>query len=144
MTIEQITANDSYDWKGESYSEVDPAAIERLLTGHRVTKVADDHLLLDDGTLLKLIGNDGGCGCDAGCYPLTELNGVDNVITRVEVDARPSGDDYPNDAEGAYRIFVYADNERVNLATFTGSDGNGYYGTGFEILVRRPAVTPDA
>jgi hypothetical protein len=124
-----IGANDRYAWKGEAYDENDAAAIEQLLVGRKVTKVGDDHLLLDDGTLLKLIGHEGGCACSAG---------VDNVITRVEIaDERTA--DAAHEYGGHWRIFVFADNERINLATFTGDDGNGYYGTGFEVLVKRAA-----
>lgn len=131
--------------------------IERLLLGHKVTKVDGEHLVLDNGTVIKAIGHEGGCACSAGDYLLSALNGVDNVITRVEFDYHPAGDfedswDYekheskptaaqkcdPSQDEytGHYRIFVYADNEKINLMQFDGSDGNGYYGTGYEILVR--------
>jgi hypothetical protein len=41
------------------------------------------------------------------------------------------------DTGGKYQIFVYADNEMINVATFTGSDGNGYYGSGFTFEVVR-------
>lgn len=116
--------------------------IQALLVGHSVSKVADETLILDDGRRLKFVGNDGGCACDAGCYPLTELNGVDNVITAVEFVDSPSGDDYDDDdnyvGPGHYKIFVFADNQKVNLATFEGSDGNGYYGTGYFIEVLAP------
>ena len=128
----------------------DQTEITNLLLGRKVTKVADDHLLLDDGTVIKAIGHEGGCACASGCYDLSALNGVDNIITRVEFDYHPGGDhepwDGPNEAKkcdpaqedwtGHYRIFVYADNQRVNLMRFDGTDGNGYYGTGFELLVR--------
>lgn len=133
-------------------NEDDKEAITELLTGRRVAKVDDEHLVLDDGTVIKAIGHDGGCACDAGCYDLSVLNGVDNVITRVEFDYHPAGDhdpyDRPNEAmacnpdqeewSGHYRIFVFADNQQINLMQFDGTDGNGYYGTGFEILVRPP------
>lgn len=121
------------------YDQDAHGAIALLLLGHAVSKVADDHLLLDDGTLLRLVGNDGGCACSAGCYDLTALNGVENIITAVEFEDEPEGDD-PDlwDADGAYRIFVFAGNERINLATFEGSDGNGYYGTGYHLMVRLP------
>lgn len=118
------------------YNEDDKQEITDLLMGRKVTKVGDDRLLLDDGTALVLRGHEGGCACSAGDYDLTELNGVDNVITRVEFEDSPDGDDYAS-GEGFYKIFVYAANERINLATFEGSDGNGYYGTGYEIRVRR-------
>jgi hypothetical protein len=120
------------------YTEVDHAPIAELLTGRKVVEVKLDGevgtIRLDDGTELTLIGHDGGCGCSAGCYPLTELNGVDNVITKVEFEDSPSADDEAG--EGHYKIFVFADNQRINLATFEGSDGNGYYGTGYSIEVR--------
>jgi hypothetical protein len=116
------------------YTEEDTEKISNLLTGRTVTKVADDRLILDNGTELLLVGNDGGCACNAGCYDLTELNGVDNVITSVVLDNSPDGEDTPG--EGTYRIFVFANNERINLATFTGTDGNGYYGTGYTIHVK--------
>lgn len=141
----------------------DQEEIIDLLMGRKVTKVDGEHLLLDDGTVIKAIGHDGGCACSAGCYDLSVLNGVDNIITRVEFDYHPTGDgegwdDEPTDAqqcefgpqedkyEGHYRIFVFAEDQRINLMQFDGTDGNGYYGTGFEILVRRPqrATTPEA
>lgn len=133
-------------------SQDDEQAITELLMGRKVTKVDAEHLLLDNGTVIKAIGHDGGCACSAGCYDLSVLNGVDNIITRVEFDYRPAGDgEYPTFDEGDpdapedkwtgyYRVFVFADNQQINLMQFDGSDGNGYYGTGFEILVRD--VTP--
>lgn len=128
-------------------NEEDRDVITKLLLGKKVVKADREHLLLDDGTTIKAIGHDGGCACNAGCYDLSVLNGVDNIITRVEYDYRPAGDGdkvegsgHPDDPEdewsGYYRVFVYADNQRINLMQFDGTDGNGYYGTGFELLVR--------
>ena len=72
------------------------------------------------------------------------LNSADNAITAVEFDYAPHSDDDDDiDDEagsGYYRIFVYAENQKINLMQFDGTDGNGYYGTGFEILVRRPSA----
>lgn len=113
--------------------EYEKEKITELLTGRKVIKVSDDTLRLDNGTVLKLAGNDGGCGCSAGCYDLTELNGVDDIITSVEFEDSPDVDVI--DGEGTYRIFVFADNQRINLATFKGTDGNGYYGTGYSIEI---------
>lgn len=126
----------------EVFDESAGQKIANLLVGRKVTKVADDQLVLDDGTQLRLVGNDGGCSCGAGDYTLTELNGVDNVITSVMLAADPGGDHHIG--SGTYKIYVYADNEKINLATFKGTDGNGYYGTGFEIHVTYPdQVLPD-
>jgi hypothetical protein len=130
-------------------NEQDTDEITALLMGRKVEQVDGEHLLLDDGTVIKAIGHDGGCACSAGCYDLTVLNGVDNIITRVEYDYQPAGDwksgsretPHPDDPEdewtGFYRVFVFADNQQINLMQFDGSDGNGYYGTGFELLVRK-------
>ena len=116
------------------YSYADKADIAALLIGRRVTKVAADTLELDDGTILRLVGNDGGCSCSAGCYDLAELNDADNVITDVSFEDTP-GIDY---ADGRYSIFVFAAHKRITLARFEGTDGNGYYGTGYRIEVTRP------
>lgn len=122
-----------------TFNEGDERQICELLLGRTVTKVGADELELDDGTRLKLEGHEGGCSCGAGDYELTELNECDNVITKVELLNSPDGDWEGGD--GTYRIFVYADNQRINLATFEGSDGNGYYGTGYSIHVTRPRVS---
>lgn len=114
--------------------------IRELLMGHSVTKLSDDNLVLDNGVTLQLVGNDGGCGCNSGCYDLTELNGVDNIITDVQFES-PGIDDYDGtggyeDVSGTYKIFVFADNQKINLAEFYGTDGNGFYGTGYHIYFR--------
>lgn len=119
--------------KETNLNQSDSGAIRELLLGHKVVKVDDDTLRLDNGTTLRLKGNEGGCSCNAGCYDLTVLNGIDNIITKVEYNFDPGGDDMNGD--GVYEIFVFADNQKVNLATFAGTDGNGYYGTGFSINV---------
>lgn len=116
-----------------TYSQIDKQAITSLLVGRRVMKIADDTLVLDDGRLLRFEGNDGGCCCSAGCYDLTDLNDVDNIITKVGFVDSPDGDDL--DGEGHYKIFVFAGHRKINLATFKGNDGNGYYGTGYSIHV---------
>jgi hypothetical protein len=120
-----------------AYNEYNKAEISALLLGHRVTKVTDDTLQLDDGRLLTFVGNDGGCACGGGDYNLTELNGVDNIITHVEYADEPGCGDWDSRTySGYYKIFVFAGHQRINLATFTGDDGSGYYGTGYAIHVR--------
>jgi hypothetical protein len=134
------------------YTQDDGDAIAELLVGHRIVSAekgdfdypgrsswdvrAEGRLVLDDGTTLFLRGNEGGCSCSAGDYPLEKVAAVDNIITSARVEASPEGDDV--DGEGAYRIFVFADNQEINVAEFVGSDGNGYYGTGFALTVVRP------
>jgi hypothetical protein len=115
------------------FTESDEQGITDLLMGRSVTVAGDALLRLDDGTELEIIPNEGGRACPAGNYELTALNGIENIITRVELDVVNPGEDQ----ETSYRIFVYAGNERVNLISVDGSDGNGYYGTGYEIRVKR-------
>jgi hypothetical protein len=117
--------------------------LRELLVGKKITSVkmgpdAYDpvgHLTLSDGTELEVWGHDGGCACSSGCYPLTELNAVDNIITNVEVDANPTDDYGDSPDEGYYRIFVFSEDRRFPLASFEGTDGNGYYGTGWWLKV---------
>jgi hypothetical protein len=125
----------------ERSREKDRSAIGDLLIGRRVVGVADETLTLDDGTVLVFAGNEGcqAIGCGHGDYRLTELNGVDNVITSVEFDDAPDG--AYGDGNGRYRLFVLAGETRVNLATFEGTDGNGYYCSGYEVYVNPAAET---
>lgn len=118
-------------------------AIGELLIGRKVKKVNDDTIMLDNGTVLQIFGNRGGCLCGSGDYDITELNEVDNIITSVEFDYNPGGDHRDDLGEGYYKIFVYADNRKVNLVTLKGSDGNGHYGTGYEIIVVAPEKKAD-
>ena len=106
-------------------------------------------LTLSDGTVLKVWGNEGCCGCSAGWYELSALNAPGGVITNVEVDEKPDEDygtcpeckaegrgwDYDCPHRGWYRVFVVTADERTMLASFEGSDGNGYYGTGWWLRV---------
>lgn len=128
-------------YKGDiQYDQDDEAQIAELLVGRRVEKVSENTLLLDDGTVLEVQGNEGGCSCGAGDYELTELNSVDNAIMSVSVENRTKSDEELGDDYGyeeVYTIFVYAENQQIKLAEFEGSDGNGYYGTGFQLTVKK-------
>lgn len=117
-----------------------------LLFGRKIVKVemdtdfpnadnnyAEGCLTLDDGTMLLVGGNEGCGGCPSGYYWLTDLATVDNAITNVSVEEDFSGR-YEDD--GVYRIFVVAEDQTQHLvASFEGSDGNGYYGTGWWLTV---------
>lgn len=135
--------------------EDDHAEIEALLLGRRIVKAemgmvpipdptryrqtfVEGVLTLDDGTRIYAQGNDGGCSCGAGDYPLAHLTAVDNVITSVRFDDRPDDDATDSGDGGWYRIFVVADASEINIASFEGSDGNGFYGTGYTLFVQRP------
>ena len=106
--------------------------VKELLLFHKVVSVQarndqDAELVLDNGTVLEVYGNEGCGGCENGWYYLTALNKCDNAITNVEV--------VQDECETVFSIFVYADDTRINLVTYEGDD-NGYYGTGYYLRVK--------
>jgi hypothetical protein len=136
------------------YTEDNDQEITDLLIGHRIVSAemgdVGDYpgrgweyrrpqglLTLDDGTKLYLAGNE--CSCCAQ-YDLEKVASVDNIITAVRVECDPDADraDRYDTEPGVYRIFVLADAVEINVAEFVGTDGSGYYGTGFELAVVRP------
>lgn len=129
--------------------ETDVETLRKLLIGRSVVSVhlggdglpkygyayPEGSVTLDDGTVLLLAGNTGGCICGAGDYELRRLNDMPiNGITNVEVTEETFGDDR-YEPDRVYRIFVLAQDQRFELAAFEGNDGNGYYGTGFWFTV---------
>src|SRR5258705_6131709 len=87
----------------------DKEEIVELFVGKSVQKVADDTLLLSDGNLLEIVPNSGGCSCGGGDYDIEVLNGVENIITNVEVvESGTDGWDNPYNWRTSYDIFVLA------------------------------------
>jgi len=131
-----IAADSSYlDESLKGYDQDDHKQIRQLLLGHKIERIADDHLRLDDGTVAKVVPNRGEC-CAAGDYQLDDLNGCDNIVTSVEFEEGVKVEDGSYDT--VYRVFVVAEDKRINLFAVSGDDGSGYYGTGYELLVRYP------
>ena len=118
--------------------ETDEKEIARLLIGRSVVEADSElgYMVLDDGTRLRVVGNEGCSGCCSGLYEVKGIAEVRNAITSVETDVRIVPDTYGEDK--VYRIYVVADGIRTELLNVSGSDGNGYYGTGYEIFVTLP------
>jgi hypothetical protein len=116
----------------ETYDHNAEDDITRLLVGRKVTKVDHETLSLDDGTILKVLPNDGCGGCTNGYYELEALNEVENAIMSVEFTESQNLD--------MLSIFVYCEGveTRQQLLEVSGDDGNGYYGYGYRIRVIRP------
>lgn len=109
--------------------------IRDLLMYRKIVKVERDTLYLDNGVELEVCANSGCGGCSAGWYEITELNGCDNAITNVEFECDDIND--PNSYDDtSYKIFVYAEDKKIKILQVDGSDGNGYYGTGYSIIVK--------
>jgi len=134
----------------KTLSHNDTEDIAALLTGRRIVAVEQGHfdlpdqswktasgkLTLDNGAVVLVVPNEGGCACSAGDYALTSLAACDNIITSVNVVALDGHDDWGTDR--SYRIYVVADAVEINVVQIDGDDGNGYYGTGYELIVTVP------
>lgn len=122
-------------YKDRTLYECNEKEIEELLLGHKI--VADessDSLILDNGVLLQINPNIGCGGCESGNYYLQHIASVNNAITNVEF-VEEYDDDYHYKH---YKIFVIADGMTTELLDVYGTDGNGYYGTGYTIDVCIP------
>lgn len=128
-------------YKDRTLCEENEKEIEELLIGHKVTVYGDDNLVLDNGVMLHINPNVGCYGCESGNYYLEHIASVNNAITSVEFvnEHEDIGDD-DFDAEyyQHYKIFVIADGMTTELLDIYGTDGNGYYGTGYTIDVYIP------
>jgi hypothetical protein len=133
----------------ETLSENDDQKIADLLVGRRIVAAeqgsfklglnrwddeAEGKLTLDDGTVVYVVPHIGGCSCGAGDYSLTSLAKVDNVITSVRLAAEEGPREW-DEGPTSYRIYVVADAVEINAVQIDGDDGNGYYGTGYELIV---------
>lgn len=129
--------------KDRTLNECNENEIKELLLGHKI--VADennDSLILDNGVVLQINPNIGSYGCESGNYYLEYIASVNNAITNVEfVNYYEVNDDDYYDEEDDYqhyKIFVIADGMTTELLDVYGTDGNGYYGTGYNIDVYIP------
>lgn len=128
-------------YKDRTLCECNEKEIEELLLGHKVTADDYDKLILDNGVVLQINPNIGCDGCESGNYYLEHISSVNNAITNVEFVNEHEDSEYDDfDAEyyQHYKIFVIADGMTTELLDVYGTDGNGYYGTGYTIDVYIP------
>lgn len=120
--------------KDRTLHECNEKEIKELLLGHKVTVDDYDNLVLDNGVVLQINPNIGCGGCESGNYYLEHIASVNNAITNVELVEEYDDDCYYEH----YKIFVIADGMTTELLDVYGTDGNGYYGTGYTIDVYIP------
>lgn len=120
--------------KDRTLCEQNEKEIEELLIGHKVTVDDYNNLVLDNGVVLQINPNIGCGGCESGNYYLEHIASVNNAITNVEFVEEFEDDCYYEH----YKIFVIADGMTTELLDVYGTDGNGYYGTGYTIDVYIP------
>lgn len=121
-------------YKDRTLCECNEKEIEELLLGHKITVDDYDNLVLDNGVVLQINPNIGCGGCESGNYYLEHIASVNNAITNVEFVEEFDDDCYHEH----YKIFVIADGMTTELLDVYGTDGNGYYGTGYTIDVYLP------
>lgn len=118
----------------ETLRHTNTEEIAALLIGRSITDVVNENFILDDGTKLQVVPNEGCGGCISGYYSVDFMNKVDNVITNVTFS-----EDYEERYRTVYTINVYTEGTYSEngepLLSVSGSDGNGYYGTGYRINV---------
>lgn len=115
--------------------------IKELLMFRKIIRVDNNTLYLDNGIELEILPNEGCGGCASGWYGIEEINGCDNAITNVEFECECTDEEWQEDY--SYKIFVYAEDTKIKIVQVDGSDGNGYYGTGYEIRVKIPRDTTE-
>lgn len=132
--------------------QVDEAMLNKALVGHKIVEAVENPgripqvgrrytlpdpevvFVLDNGTKIYLQGNEGCGGCSSGHYWMTEhIPSVDNIITNVSVDYEVHAKELLGD--DAYSIFVFTENKKINAVSFEGSEGDGYYGDGFQFVI---------
>lgn len=112
--------------------------VRELLLYHKIIRVDKNNnmIVLDNGTQLTFIGNEGCNGCGSGGYDITVLNGCENIITDVKIDIdwdTVNSKHY----DISYKIYVYTEDKRIKLMQADGRDGNCCYGSGYDIYVKR-------
>ena len=125
MKIRGFTSSDSPNLEKD---------MKQAILYHSIVKVEEvdgqtGRLILDDGTRLIVIGNEGCGGCGNGWFYLTKLNTCENMITDVKCS-----DDF-NSGNEVFSLFVYSVNQpTTEVLRYEGYD-NGYYGTGYRVYV---------
>lgn len=108
--------------------------INSLFVGRSIVSADKDTaiLTLDNGVKVKIVPNEGGC-CASGDYFLTNIEKFENVITSAKVKIVENS----KTDKKTYKLSVYGVGVKNHqtVATITGDDGNGYYGTGFVLEV---------
>lgn len=135
--------NDDYD-RGFEYSAINPNLLKELLVGRRIVEVKDEGydnsgLVLDNGTTIYVVPNEGCGGCTTGRWRIERIDKVDSAITDVRWEEKTFNYDenYEEDCDTRVKIFVYteSDVEAKEILTLEGYEDNGFYGEGFELFL---------
>ena len=124
--------------------------IKETLISKQITHIEqkDDftvEVTLDDGVILTLAGNEGGCYCGNGDWIITELlsdsGKPSGRIMNAWVDDQIRADEEFGEITGPITVFIMVEGREYPLVEFDGFD-NGWYGHGFYANVTR-IMSPD-
>nr|DAV25713.1 MAG TPA: hypothetical protein [Caudoviricetes sp.] len=124
--------------------------IKETLISKQVTRIEqkDDftvEVTLDDGVILTLTGNEGGCCCGNGDWTISEIlsdsEKPSGRIMNAWVDDQIRSDEEMDEICGPIRVFIMVEGREYPLVEFNGYD-NGWYGHGFHANVTR-ITSPD-
>ena len=117
----------------ESIKHYNISELKEVFVGRKVTDTDKTAgvLTLDNGVKVRVIPNEGADCCDSGHYFLENLESFEHVIMNVRVKDKEIKN------KKRFDLYVYAAKVKAHqkVITVSGSDGNGYYGTGFSIEV---------
>lgn len=94
-------------------------------------------LYCKDGIELEIGENEGCGGCGNGWseIDLMSLNENDNMITNAEYKRGNGTENYKYD-DDAFTIFIYYQDNKINVINGTDGYGNGFYGGGFYLNIK--------
>ena len=124
--------------------------IKETVIGKQVTRIEQKdgftvEVTLDDGVILTLMGNEGGCCCGSGDWTITELlsdsEKPSGRIMNAWVDDQIEESEVGGGLQGPITAFIMAEGREYPLVEFDGYD-NGCYGHGFYASVTR-ITSPD-
>ena len=119
--------------------------IKETLIGKQITRIEQKdaftvEVTLDDGVILTLAGNEGGCCCGNGDWTISKLLADSEKptgrIMNAWVDDQTGVDEEMDEIYGPIRVFIMVEGREYPLVEFDGYD-NGWYGHGFYASVTR-------
>ena len=125
---------------GGDFDKIKETVISKRITRIEKTGNFQAKVTLDDGAIVYLEGNQGGCCCGSGDWAITKLltNGTKPCgrIMNAWIDNQIKADEDYDEISGPIRVFIMAEGREYPLVEFNGYD-NGCYGQGFYCRVTR-------
>jgi hypothetical protein len=102
------------------------------IVGHRISKISDTSITLDNGNILEF-ENCEDC-CSWFVYEINNIDINDNIVTKVEV----TGDEAPDEGSASWTLHILSRDKKVCDIDIDGDATNGYYCHSIELIVKKP------